>query len=139
MSDTPKDQSLTVRDNRTGQEYDVPISDGTIRAADIGQIRSGDDEPGLAVYDPGFVNTASCKSAVTFIDGEKGILEYRGYPIEQLAEKSSFLEVAYLLIKGELPSKAEYDAWVHDITRLCTRTSSRSCTASGTTRTPWAC
>src|SRR4029078_39488 len=116
VSDTPKDQSLTVRDNRTGQEYDVPISDGTIRAADIGQISAGAEEPGLAVYDPGFVNTASCKSAVTFIDGEKGILEYRGYPIEQLAEKSSFLEVAYLLVHGTLPSKVEYEAWVHEIT-----------------------
>ena len=93
--------SLTVRDNRTGTEYDVPITDGTIKAADLGRIRVNEQEPGLAVYDPGFVNTASCRSAVTFIDGEKGILEYRGYPIEQLAEKSSFLEVAYLLIKGD--------------------------------------
>ena len=108
--------SLTVRDNRTGQEYDVPITDGTIKAADLGQIKSGEDAPGLAVYDPGFVNTASCRSAVTFIDGDKGILEYRGYPIEQLAEKSNFLEVAYLLVHGSLPSKAEYDAWVHEIT-----------------------
>ena len=74
-------ESLTIRDNRTGESYDVPILDGTIRAADIGKIKSSDDEPGLAVYDPGFVNTASCRSAVTFIDGEKGILEYRGYPI----------------------------------------------------------
>ena len=111
------DDSLTVRDNRTGQEYDVPITDGTIKAADLGQIKAkGEDDPGLAVYDPGFVNTASCRSAVTFIDGEKGILEYRGYPIEQLAEKSSFLEVAYLLVHGALPTKAEYDAWVHEIT-----------------------
>ncbi|MGN6250571.1 MAG: citrate synthase [Marmoricola sp.] len=108
--------TLTVRDNRTGREYDIPISDGTIRAADLGQIKVAEDEPGLATYDPGFVNTASCKSSVTFIDGEKGILEYRGYPIEQLAEKSSFLEVAYLLIHGELPTKEEYDRWVHDIT-----------------------
>src|SRR4051794_29282918 len=109
-------QSLTVRDNRTGQEYDVPITDGAIKAADLGQIRADDDEPGLAVYDPGFVNTASCRSAVTFIDGDKGILEYRGYPIEQLAEKSNFLEVAYLLVHGTLPEKAEYDSWVHEIT-----------------------
>jgi citrate synthase len=108
--------SLTVRDNRTGQEYEVPITDGTIKAADLGQIKSADEAPGLAVYDPGFVNTASCRSSVTYIDGEQGILEYRGYPIEQLAEKSSFLEVAYLLINGTLPSKAEYDAWVHEIT-----------------------
>ena len=108
--------SLTVRDNRTGQEYDVPILDGTIKAADVGKIKTGEDEPGLAVYDPGFVNTASCRSAVTFIDGEKGILEYRGYPIEQLAEKSNFLEVAYLLVHGALPTKEEYDSWVHEIT-----------------------
>ena len=108
--------SLTVRDNRTGQEYDVPILDGTIKAGDIGKIRTHDDEPGLAVYDPGFVNTASCRSAVTFIDGDKGILEYRGYPIEQLAEKSNFLEVAYLLVHGTLPTQAEHEAWVHEIT-----------------------
>ena len=110
-------ESLTVRDNRTGQEYDVPIVDGTIKAADLGQIKgNGEEDPGLAVYDPGFVNTASCRSSVTFIDGDRGILEYRGYPIEQLAEKSNFLEVAYLLIHGALPTKAEYDAWVHEIT-----------------------
>jgi len=108
--------TLTVRDNRTGQEYEIAINDGTVKAADLGQIRLAEDEPGLATYDPGFVNTASCKSAVTFIDGDKGILEYRGYPIEQLAEKSSFLEVAYLLVHGELPSKAQYDGWVHEIT-----------------------
>jgi citrate synthase len=108
--------SLTVRDNRTGQEYEVPIADGTIKAADLGKIKAGDDNPGLAVYDPGFVNTASCRSSVTYIDGEKGILEYRGYPIEQLAEKSNFLEVAYLLIHGELPTKAQYEEWVHEIT-----------------------
>ena len=83
--------SLTVRDNRTGAEYELPITDGTIRAADLGQIKAADDQPGLATYDPGFVNTASCRSSVTYIDGEAGILEYRGYPIEQLAEKSSFL------------------------------------------------
>ena len=109
-------ETLTVRDNRTGKEYDILITDGTIRAADLGQIRTADDQPGLATYDPGFVNTASCKSAVTYIDGAQGILEYRGYPIEQLAEKSSFLEVAYLLIHGELPSKDAYDRWVHEIT-----------------------
>src|SRR3989337_1063124 len=107
--------SLTVRDNRTGREYEIAITDGTIRAADLKQI-AVEDGPGLATYDPGFVNTASCRSAVTFIDGDRGILEYRGYPIEQLAEKSSFLEVAYLLIHGTLPTKAEYDSWVHEIT-----------------------
>jgi citrate synthase len=109
-------ETLTVRDNRTGQEYDVPILDGAVRAADLGKIRTSDDQPGLAVYDPGFVNTASCRSSVTFIDGEKGILEYRGYPIEQLAEKSTYLEVAYLLIHGELPTREQYETWVHEIT-----------------------
>jgi citrate synthase len=115
-SENNAQESLTVRDNRTGQEYDVPIVEGTIRAADIGKIKVGEEGRSLAVYDPGFVNTASCRSAVTFIDGEKGILEYRGYPIEQLAEKSSYLEVAYLLIHGELPTKDQYDSWVHEIT-----------------------
>lgn len=109
-------ESLTVRDNRTGVEYDIPITDGTIRAADLGKIKASEDNPGLAVYDPGFVNTASCRSSVTYIDGDKGVLEYRGYPIEQLAEKSSFLEVSYLLVHGALPTKEEYDAWVHEIT-----------------------
>ncbi len=109
-------ESLTVRDNRTGQEYEVPILDGAIKAGDMGKIRLDDDAPGLAVYDPGFVNTASCRSSVTFIDGDKGILEYRGYPIEQLAEKSTYLEVAYLLIHGDLPTKEQYDSWVHEIT-----------------------
>jgi citrate synthase len=109
-------ETLTVRDNRTGQQYEVPILDGTIKAADMGKIRVEEDSPGLAVYDPGFVNTASCRSAVTFIDGDKGILEYRGYPIEQLAEKSTYLEVAYLLIHGELPTKEQYDSWTHEIT-----------------------
>jgi citrate synthase len=113
---TGSGDSLTIRDNRTGQSYDVPIEDGAVKAADIGRIRTDDDGPGLAVYDPGFVNTASCRSSVTYIDGAQGILEYRGYPIEQLAEKSTFLEVAYLLIHGELPTKDQYDAWVHEIT-----------------------
>jgi len=116
VNDEAARETLTVRDNRTGKDYEIPIADGTIKAADLGQIKTGDDEPGLATYDPGFVNTASCKSSVTFIDGARGILEYRGYPIEQLAEKSTFLEVAYLLIHGELPTKAQYDSWVHEIT-----------------------
>ncbi len=111
-----ENQTLTVRDNRTGEEYELPITDGTVRAGDFGKIGKTDDEPGLAVYDPGFTNTASTRSAVTYIDGEKGILEYRGYPIEQLAEKSTFLEVAYLLIHGELPTKEQHERWVHEIT-----------------------
>ncbi|WP_020388069.1 citrate synthase [Kribbella catacumbae] len=110
------EQSLTVRDNRTGKDYDLAITDGTIRAADLKQISASDGDGGLATYDPGFVNTASTRSSVTFIDGDKGILEYRGYPIEQLAEQSNYLEVAYLLVNGALPNKAEYEAWVHDVT-----------------------
>jgi citrate synthase len=109
-------QTLTVRDNRTGEEYELPITDGTVRAADFSQIGKTEDEPGLALYDPAFLNTASTRSAVTFIDGEKGILEYRGYPIEQLAEKSTYLEVAYLLVHGELPTKEQHEKWVHEIT-----------------------
>jgi citrate synthase len=120
MTDTPtveppKADSLSIRDNRTGKEYEVAISDGTIRAADLRQI-AVEGQPGLATYDPGFVNTASCRSAVTYIDGEQGILEYRGYPIEQLAEHSTFLEVAYLLLHGELPTQTQLDEWVHSIT-----------------------
>jgi citrate synthase len=110
------EQSLTVRDNRTGKDYDLAITDGTIRAADLKQISADDEDGGLASYDPGFVNTASCRSSVTFIDGDKGILEYRGYPIEQLAEHSNYLEVAYLLLNGELPNKTQYEQWAHDVT-----------------------
>jgi citrate synthase len=110
------EQSLTVRDNRTGKDYDLAITDGTIRAADLKQISAAEGDGGLATYDPGFVNTASTRSSVTFIDGDKGILEYRGYPIEQLAEQSNYLEVAYLLVNGKLPNKAEYEAWAHDVT-----------------------
>src|SRR4026209_1960241 len=112
--DPPKD-SLSIRDNRTGREYEIAVTDGPDRATDLRQM-AVEGEPGLATYDPGFVNTASCRSAVTYIDGEEGILEYRGYPIEQLAEKSSFLEVSYLLLTAELPSQNAYEQWVHDIT-----------------------
>jgi citrate synthase len=108
--------TLSVTDNRTGRQYEIPITDGTIRSIDLRQIRVDDDDFGLMTYDPAFMNTASCRSAITFIDGDKGILEYRGYPIEQLAERSSYLEVAYLLIHGELPSKAQLGAWTHEIT-----------------------
>jgi len=108
--------SLSVRDNRTGRDYELPLTDGTVRATDLGGIRTADDAPGVAVYDPGFTNTASCRSSITYIDGDEGILEYRGYPIEQLAEDSTFLEVAYLLIHGELPDKQQYESWVHEIT-----------------------
>jgi citrate synthase len=108
--------TLTVTDNRTGQTYELPVEDGAIRAMDLRQIKVSDDDFGLLAYDPGFKNTASCRSEVTYIDGDAGILRYRGYPIEQLAESSSFLEVAYLLIHGELPTQDQYDQWVFDIT-----------------------
>ncbi len=111
----PKD-TLTVVDNRTGKSYELPIQDGTVRAADLRQIKAGDDDFGLMSYDPAFMNTAACRSAISFIDGDKGILRYRGYPIEQLAEQSTFLETAYLLLHGELPSAAELDTWVYQVT-----------------------
>src|SRR3954464_15730944 len=105
------DNSLTITDNRTGKTYTVPVDSGTIRAMDLRQIKTGADDFGLMSYDPAYMNTASCRSAITFIDGDEGILQYRGYPIEQLAERSNFLEVAYLLINGELPTKQQYDEW----------------------------
>ena len=108
--------TLSVTDNRTGKTYELPIENDTVKATDLRQIRVKDEDFGMMSYDPAFGNTASCKSKVTFIDGEKGILRYRGYPIEDLAKKSSFLEVAYLLIHGELPNKSQHDSWVHDIT-----------------------
>ena len=112
----PATDSLDVRDNRTGKSYALPITDGTIRANDLLQIKLGPDDTGVRSYDPAFMNTASCRSAITFIDGDKGILRYRGYPIEQLAEKSTFLEVAWLLRHGELPTQSEYEDWVYHIT-----------------------
>jgi citrate synthase len=116
----PKDgsgaETLTVVDNRTGQGYELPITDGTIRATDLRQIKVDEDDFGLMTYDPAFMNTASCRSEVTYLDGDRGILRYRGYPIEQLAEKSTFLEVAYLLVYGELPTADELDDWTHEIT-----------------------
>ncbi|MBV9185447.1 MAG: citrate synthase, partial [Acidobacteria bacterium] len=108
--------SITITDNRTGQTYDVPINDETIRATDLRKIKVNDDDFGLMTYDPAFMNTAACRSAITYIDGDKGILEYRGYPIEQLAEKSTYLETAWLLLNGELPTKDELAAWTHTIT-----------------------
>jgi citrate synthase len=109
-------ETLTVTDNRTGATYEIPIVDETIRATDLRQIKVNEDDFGLMTYDPAFMNTASCRSSITFLDGDRGVLEYRGYPIEQLAEKSSFLEVAYLLVFGELPNQQQLDSWVHDIT-----------------------
>ena len=110
------EQTLTVTDNRTGQQYEIPIEDNTIRATELRNIKTHEDDFGLMTYDPAFMATASCRSAITYIDGEKGILEYRGYPIEQLAEKSSYLEVAYLLVHGKLPSQTELEDWTHEIT-----------------------
>src|SRR5213082_2355127 len=108
--------TLTITDNRTGKQYEIPIEDETIRATELLNIKVNEDDFGLMTYDPAYMATAACRSAITFIDGEKGILQYRGYPIEQLAEQSSFLEVSYLLVHGHLPSKLELDQWVHEIT-----------------------
>ncbi len=113
---TEGNDSLSVTDNRTGKSYDIEIKDGTVRAMDLRQIKENDEDFGLMTYDPGFTNTASCRSAVTYIDGEKGILEHRGIPIEQLCEQSSFLEVAYLLINGVLPTGDQLSEWTHEIT-----------------------
>lgn len=108
-------ETLTITDNRTGKQYEIPIVDGTIRAIDLRQIKVDPEEFGMMSYDPAFLNTASCQSRVTFIDGDKGILRYRGYPIEQLAEQSNFIETAYLLINGELPTQAELDSWSNEL------------------------
>jgi len=115
--------SLTITDNRTNKTYEIPIQYGTypqygasIRATDLRQIKNGEEDFGLLSYDPAFGNTASCRSAITFVDGERGILRYRGYPIDQLAEKSSYLEVAYLILHGELPDEQQLKVWVDDIT-----------------------
>ena len=112
MTDT-----LSIVDNRTGKKYDVTIQDGTIRATDLRQIKTGADDFGLMTYDPAFMNTANCQSAITYIDGDKGILLYRGYPIEQLAEESDYLETAYLIVFGELPTSSQLHDWTHQINR----------------------
>jgi citrate synthase len=110
------EESLTVTDNRTGTSYEIPIADGTVKAMDFRQIKVSEDDFGLMTYDPAFTNTASCRSAITYIDGEAGVLEHRGIPIEQLCEHSTYVEVAYLLIFGELPTKAQLERWTFDIT-----------------------
>jgi len=110
------DGVLHVTDSRTGRSYEIPIARGAIRATDLSQIKTSDQDDGLLSYDPAFLNTASCRSAITFIDGERGILRYRGYPIEELAEHCSFLQVAWLLLNGSLPSAAEEQAWTEEIT-----------------------
>src|SRR5579875_1243120 len=108
--------TLTVTDNRTGKTYEIPIEEGgVIRAAAFRDIKTGPDDFGLMTYDPALFNTAVCRSRITFIDGDRGILRYRGYPIEQLAEKSNYLEVAYLIVKGELPDRKHYAAWESNI------------------------
>jgi citrate synthase len=111
----PRD-SLSITDNRTGQQYELEIADGTIRATELRKIKVDDHDFGLMTYDPAFMNTAACRSAITFIDGDQGILEYRGYPIEQLAEKSTYLEVAYLLVHGALPTEQQLRDWTHEVT-----------------------
>ncbi|MGI8513190.1 MAG: citrate synthase [Solirubrobacteraceae bacterium] len=110
------EDTLSVTDNRTGKSYEIPIEDGTVRAMALRDIKVSEDDFGLMTYDPAYLNTASCRSAITFIDGDRGILEYRGYPIEQLAEHSTYLEVAYLLVHGELPTREELETWTHEIT-----------------------
>jgi citrate synthase len=109
------EDTLTIVDNRTGREYTLSVTDGTIRATDLRQIGVEDGDGGLMSYDPAYLNTASCRSAITYIDGDAGILRYRGYPIEQLAEEASFLETAYLLLEGELPTAAELSGWEEDV------------------------
>src|SRR5207244_13518707 len=108
-------ETLTIIDNRTGRQYEIPIRNGAIKATDLFQIKVSEDD-GLITYDPGFMNTASCQSKITYIDGDKGILRYRGYPIEQLAEKSTYLETAYLILHGELPTQSQLAGWTHNIT-----------------------
>jgi citrate synthase len=109
-------QTLTVTDNRTGSTYELPIQDGTVRTMDLRQVKTGEEDFGLMAYDPAYMNTASCRSAITYIDGDAGILQHRGYPIEQLCEHSSYLEVAYLIVNGALPTRAQLEDWVHEIT-----------------------
>jgi citrate synthase len=110
------EQTLTVTDNRTGNSYELPIEDGTVRGTDLRQVKVDAEDFGLMVYDPAYMNTASCRSSITYIDGDAGILQHRGYPIEQLCEHSSYVEVAYLIINGALPTKTQLEDWIHEIT-----------------------
>ena len=116
MAEGTGSNTLSVTDNRTGKTYEIPIEDGAVRATELRQIKVDDDADGLVSYDPAFLNTASCRSAITYIDGDKGILRYRGYPIQELAEGSTFLEVAWLLLNGELPDERQLAEWRHEIT-----------------------
>jgi len=108
-------ETLTIIDNRTGKQYEIPVKNGAIKATDLFQIKVTEDD-GIVSYDPGFMNTASCQSKITYVDGDRGMLRYRGYPIEQIAEKSSYLETAYLILYGELPNKSQLEDWTHNIT-----------------------
>src|SRR5687768_5280005 len=112
MADT-----LTITDNRTGKQYEIPIKECAIRATDLKQIKAGPEDSGLMTYDPAFLNTAACRSAITYIDGDKGVLWYRGYPIEELAENCKYLEVAYLVLFGELPTESQLRVWTDAITQ----------------------
>ena len=136
MADT-----LTITDNRTGRKYEIPIQHGTIRALDLRQIKVTPDEFGMMTYDPAFTNTASCRSRITYIDGDHGVLLYRGFPIEQLAEHSDFLETAYLILFGELPTTPQLEQWVTDITRHTMLHENIKKVLEGftTTRIPWGC
>src|SRR5229473_3087478 len=118
MSDGAADASetVTVTDNRTGRTYELAIEDGTVRALDLRQLKAGEQDFGLMAYDPAYTNTASCRSAITYIDGDAGVLQHRGYPIEQLCESSTYLEVAYLIINGALPTQRQLEDWVDEIT-----------------------
>ena len=108
--------TLSVTDNRTGEQFEIEIKNGTVKAMDFRQMKVNEDDFGLMTYDPAFTNTANCRSEITYIDGEAGVLQHRGYPIEQLCEKATYLEVAYLLVNGDLPTKDELDKWTHDVT-----------------------
>ena len=134
MADT-----LTITDNRTGKQYEIPITDGTIRAMDLRQIKVDPDDFGLMSNDPAFLNTASCRSAITFIDGGKGILRYRGYPIEQLAEQGTFIETAYLLLDGNLPTETELVTWREDVSHhvMLHENIKKFMEGFGTTPIPW--
>src|SRR5487761_1811393 len=131
-------ETLTITDNRTGRSYELPIEEGAVRSTAFAQMHVDEGDRGLVCYDPAFMNTASCRSSITYVDGERGILLYRGYPIEQLAESSTFLEVAYLLIHGELPRPTRGPT-TSPPTRWCTRTSRVSWGASTMTPIRWGC
>src|SRR5918996_1899914 len=116
VASADRQETLTVTDNRTGETYEVPITDGTVKAMDFRQMKVDEGDFGLMTYDPAYTNTASCRSEITYIDGEAGVLQHRGYSIEDLCENATYLEVAYLLVHGELPTQAQLDEWTHEVT-----------------------